>query len=264
MPTEAVDASVLLQVVTFSPATAETSIKFVVPAHLCFLVQRLLFDPDRGAADGLAVSEVAAQDVLAELGRVDSSAAGRLDAEALLEQPLQNLRTQTLVRRHFTTDQRTCKDVTNLHRVESAVSVEGEADDVGRVLVPPGVHRVTHDISGLREDLLDQDFLPTQSDPLAQVGCDSDHQTLIRANPLGLPLHLPALQLPDHGGQLVEPGLLIKLGELLKGNAAGASGFLSVRCVMRFCRTYCETRRLMGSCCWPEASPHTETPPPQL
>ena len=45
---------------------------------------------------------------------------------------------------------------TDLHRVESAVPVEGEADDVGGVLVPAGVHRVAHDVSGLWEDLLDR------------------------------------------------------------------------------------------------------------
>lgn len=57
------------------------------------LVQRFLLDPDRGAADGLAVPQVATQDVLAELGRVDPPAAGRLHAEALLEETLQDLQT---------------------------------------------------------------------------------------------------------------------------------------------------------------------------
>lgn len=35
--------------------------------------------------------QVATQDVLAELGRIDPPAAGRLDAEALLKQTLQDL-----------------------------------------------------------------------------------------------------------------------------------------------------------------------------
>ena len=55
------------------------------------LVQRFLFDPDRGTGDGLAVPQVATQHVLTELRRVDPPAAGRLDAEALLEQTLQDL-----------------------------------------------------------------------------------------------------------------------------------------------------------------------------
>lgn len=55
------------------------------------LVQRFLFDPDGSAGDGLAVSQVATQDVLAELRRVDSPAAGRLDAETFLKQTLEDL-----------------------------------------------------------------------------------------------------------------------------------------------------------------------------
>lgn len=63
-----------------------------LPVRWWFLVQRFLFDPDRGAGDGVAVPQVTTQDVLAELGRVDPPAAGRLDAEALLKQTLQDLR----------------------------------------------------------------------------------------------------------------------------------------------------------------------------
>lgn len=62
------------------------------PGVLRSSVQRFLFDPDRGAGDGLAMPQVTTQDVLAELGRVDPPAAGRLDAEAFLEQTLQDLR----------------------------------------------------------------------------------------------------------------------------------------------------------------------------
>lgn len=57
------------------------------------LVQRFLFDPDRGTGEGLAVPQVATQDVLTELGRVDSPTAGRLDAEAFLEETLEDLQT---------------------------------------------------------------------------------------------------------------------------------------------------------------------------
>lgn len=112
---------------------------------------------------------------------------------------------------------------THLHRVESAVSVEGEADDVGGVLVPAGVDGVAHDVSGLGEDLLDQHLLAAQRDPLAQVGRDADHQTLAGRRPLGLSLRLPAVQLPHHRGQLVVPRLLVQLGEVLVDTRGGGS-----------------------------------------
>ena len=105
----------------------------------------------------------------------------------------------------------------HLHRVEPAVAVEGEADDVRGVLVPAGVDRVAHDVPGLGEDLLDQHLLPAQRDPLAQVGRDAHHQAVagLRQLPL-LPLLLPALQLLDHGRQLVVPRLLVKEVEVLR------------------------------------------------
>lgn len=103
----------------------------------------------------------------------------------------------------------------HLDRVEPQVPVEGEADDVGGVLVPAGVDGVTHDVSGLGEDLLDQHFLPAQSDPLAQVRRDADHQALAGWRPLGLPLRLPALQLPNHRRQLVVASFLVQLRKVL-------------------------------------------------
>lgn len=57
------------------------------------LVQRFLFDPDGGAVVGRAVPKVPAQDVLAELGRVDAATARRPDVEALLEEAFEDLRT---------------------------------------------------------------------------------------------------------------------------------------------------------------------------
>lgn len=97
-----------------------------------------------------------------------------------------------------------------LNRVEPAVAIEGKPDDMRRVLVPAGVDRVTHDVSSLRKDLLDEDLLPTQSDPLTQVGCDANHQTVARlCQPSLLALLLPALQFLDHGRQLVITRLLI-------------------------------------------------------
>ena len=86
---------------------------------------------------------------------------------------------------------------------------------MGGVLVPAGVDGVTHDVSGLGEDLLDQNLLSAQRDPLTKIRCDANHQTLTGWSPLGLSLYLPPLQLPDHRSQLVEPGLLVQLGEVL-------------------------------------------------
>lgn len=87
---------------------------------------------------------------------------------------------------------------------------------MGWVLVPAGVHRVAHHVSGLGEDFLDEDLLAAQRDPLAQVRCDADHQTLAGRRPLGLALRLPALQLAHHRSQLVVPSLLVQLGQVLR------------------------------------------------
>lgn len=104
-----------------------------------------------------------------------------------------------------------------LDGVEPAVAIEGEADDVRWVLVPAGIDWVTHNISSLREDLLDEDLLPTQGDPLAQVGCDANHQAVTGlCHPSLLALLLPALQLLDHGCQLVIARLLIQQVEVLE------------------------------------------------
>lgn len=61
------------------------------------LVQRFLLDPDGGAVEGRAVPQVPAQNVLAELGRVDAPTAGRPDAEALLEETFEDLQTDISV-----------------------------------------------------------------------------------------------------------------------------------------------------------------------
>lgn len=110
-----------------------------------------------------------------------------------------------------------CWLTSHLYRVQAAVSVEREAGHVCRVLVPAGVHRVAHDVSGFGEDLLDQNFLSAEGDPLTQIRRDPDHQNLAgHSCPPGLLLRLPALQLPHHWGQLVEPGLLVQLGKVLR------------------------------------------------
>jgi len=106
--------------------------------------------------------------------------------------------------------------VAYLHRVQPAVAVEREANDVRGVLVPAGVHRVAHDVARLGEDLLDEHLLAAEGDALAQVGGHADHQALDGRRLLGLALHLPALQLTHHGGQLVVAGLLVQLREFLQ------------------------------------------------
>lgn len=104
-----------------------------------------------------------------------------------------------------------------LNGVESAVAVERESDDVGGVLVPASVHRVAHDVSCLGEDLLDEDLLPAESNSLPEVGGHAHHQTLagLSRAPL-ITLLLPALQLLQHGGELVVPSLLIQQVKVLQ------------------------------------------------
>lgn len=103
-----------------------------------------------------------------------------------------------------------------LNRVEPAVAIEREADDVRWVLVPSSIDGVTHNISSLREDLLYQDLLAAQGDPLAEVGRDSHHQAVAGlCHPSLLPLLLPALQLLDHRHQLVVARLLVQQVEVL-------------------------------------------------
>lgn len=114
------------------------------------------------------------------------------------------------------------ENLAHLDRVEPQVPVEGEADDVGGVLVPAGIDGVAHDVSGLGEHLLDQHFLAAQRDPLAQVRHDADHQALAGRRPLGLPLRLPALQLPNHRRELVVASFLVQLREVLTQTHTGA------------------------------------------
>lgn len=104
----------------------------------------------------------------------------------------------------------------HLDRVEPAVAVEGKADDMRWILVPASVDRVTHNVPSLREDLLYEDLLSAQGDPLTQVRCDPDNQAVAGlCHPPLFSLLLPALQLLDHGRQLVITGLLIQQVEIL-------------------------------------------------
>jgi len=116
-----------------------------------------------------------------------------------------------------------------LDRVEPAVAIEGEADDVRWVLVPAGVDRVAHHVSCLREDLLDEHLLAAQGDPLAQVGGDADHQAVagLRHPPL-IAILLPALQLLDHGHQLVVARLLVQQVEVLHRQMNAVSPLMCV------------------------------------
>lgn len=81
-----------------------------------------------------------------------------------------------------------------LYRIESAVSVQGKANNVSGVLVPASVDGVAHDVARLGEDLLDESFVSTQSDPLAEVRGHAHHQAFagLTLTPL-LSLLLPAL-----------------------------------------------------------------------
>lgn len=110
----------------------------------------------------------------------------------------------------------------HLHRVEPAVAVEREADDMCGVLVPASVDGVAHDVPGLWEDLLDEGLLAAERDPLTQVRCDPHHQAVTgpAAAPLLL-LLLPALQLPHHGLQLVVARLLVQQAEVLREQQTG-------------------------------------------
>lgn len=90
-----------------------------------------------------------------------------------------------------------------LHRVEVAVPVEGEADDVRGVMVPASVDRVAHDITDFRKHVFNQGFVSTEGDSLTQVGSDTHDQTLARAgHPAQLLVLTPTLQLSQHGLQL--------------------------------------------------------------
>lgn len=87
-----------------------------------------------------------------------------------------------------------------LYRIESAVSVQRKANNMSGVLVPAGVDRVAHDIARLREDLLDESFVSTQGDPLAEVRGHAHHQAFTGlSSPSLFSLLLPALQLLHHG-----------------------------------------------------------------
>lgn len=68
-----------------------------------------------------------------------------------------------------------------LDRVEVAVPIEWEADDVRGVMVPAGIDRVAHDVTDLREHVFNQGLVTAERDSLAQVGCNAHHQTLAGA-----------------------------------------------------------------------------------
>lgn len=122
-----------------------------------------------------------------------------------------------------------------LNRVEPAVAIEGKADDMRWILVPAGVDWVTHYVSGLREDLLDEDLLPAQGNSLTQVGRDAYHQTVAwLCHPSLLTLLLPTLQLLDHGSQLVISCLLIQQLEVLE-HGGKCTEFASVLWVITDC-----------------------------
>lgn len=78
------------------------------------------------------------------------------------------------------------------------------------VLVPASIDRVAHDVSSLRKDLLDEDFLSTQSDSFTEVRGHTHHQAVawLGQAPL-LAFLLPPLKLLYHRGQLIIPRFFI-------------------------------------------------------
>jgi hypothetical protein len=68
-----------------------------------------------------------------------------------------------------------------LHRVDLAVAVEREADDVARVVVPGDARaRVQQRLRSLGERLVDDGALAGQHDALAEVGADVQRHALVR------------------------------------------------------------------------------------
>lgn len=105
-----------------------------------------------------------------------------------------------------------------LDRVEVAVAVQREADDMCGVVVPAGVDGVAHDVADFRKHVFDQGLVAAERDPLAQVGGHAHHQALAGAqHPAQLLVLAPALQLGEHGLQLEVPGLLIQQTVVLRG-----------------------------------------------
>lgn len=107
-----------------------------------------------------------------------------------------------------------------LDRVEVAVAVQREADDVCGVVVPSGIDRVAHDVANFREDVFDQGLVAAERDPLAQVGGHAHHQALAGPqHPAQFLVLAPALQLGQHGLQLEVARLLVQQAVVLQGSS---------------------------------------------
>lgn len=99
----------------------------------------------------------------------------------------------------------------HLDRVEVAIPIEWEADDVRGVMVPSSIDGVAHDVTDFREHVLNQGLVSAERDSLAQVGRDAHHQALARTrHPAQLLVLAPALQLGEHGLQLEVACLLVQ------------------------------------------------------
>lgn len=104
-----------------------------------------------------------------------------------------------------------------LNRVEVAVAVERETDDVCGVLVAAGVQGIGHDVSDLRENLLNHAPVGTHADPLSELWSHMNHDTLTLLTHISVfLLSLPALQLSLQRSQLEETGLFIQKGVFLQ------------------------------------------------
>lgn len=95
-----------------------------------------------------------------------------------------------------------------LDRVEVAVPIKWEADDMRWVMVPASIDRVAHNVTDFRKHIFNQGFVTAERDPFTQVRGHAHHQTLAGAqHPAELLVLAPALQLRKHGLQLEVSGL---------------------------------------------------------
>lgn len=141
------------------------------------------------------------EQVLGELLALDAAAVAGAELEAGVEQPRDGL-----------------------HRVDLAVAVEREADDVARVVVPGDAGaRVQQRLRRLGERLVDDGALAGQHDAFAKVGTDVQRHALVRgaghvvqivgAAARALPTHQVVGAQPRH--QLAPVGTARRVGRRL-------------------------------------------------
>lgn len=104
-----------------------------------------------------------------------------------------------------------------LDRVEVAVAVEREVNDVCGVPVPAGVQGTGYDVPDLRKNLRDHGPVGAHADPLTKLRSHMNHYTLaLQTHTSAFPLSPPALQLGLQRSQLEERSLFIQQGVFLQ------------------------------------------------